>query len=94
MTHQDHHHTPQAPGPGGHEHPHPHEVAITLDRHRREIPAGDYVVSALKARLGVPADYELDEIINGEFRELADTAHIDINGGEQFISHVRRGGSS
>lgn len=94
MTHQDHNHVPQAPGPEGHVHHHPHEVAITLDGHRREVPAGDYVVSALKARLGVPADYELDEIINGEFRELADTAHIDIKGGEHFISHVRRGGSS
>jgi hypothetical protein len=94
MTHQDHHHVAQAPGHGGHEHHHPHEVAITLDGHRREIPAGDYVVSALKSRLGVPADYELDEIVNGEFRELADTAHIDIKGGEHFISHVRRGGSS
>lgn len=94
MTHQDNHQIPQAPGPAGHQHHHTHEVAITLDGHRREIPAGDYIVSALKARLGVPADYELDEIINGEFRELADTAHIDIKGGEHFISHVRRGGSS
>lgn len=95
MTHQDNNFSTQAPGHGSDEHRHhPPIVAITLDGHRREVPAGDYVVSALKARLGVPADYELDEIVNGEFRELADTAHIDIKGGEHFISHVRRGGSS
>jgi hypothetical protein len=73
---------------------HPHEVAVTIDGHRKEIPAGDYLVSALKAKLGVPADYELDQVIKGEFRELADSAHLDIKGGETFISHVRRGGSS
>jgi hypothetical protein len=81
------------------EHPQPsehkaHEVAITLDGQRRELAAGDYLVSRLKALLQVPADYVIDEVVNGEFRELPDTAHIDIKGGEHFISHVRRGGSS
>jgi hypothetical protein len=90
MTHQDSHQTSSELE----NHHHPQEVAITLDGHRREVPAGDYLVSAFKARLGVPVDYELDEIVNGEFRELADSAHVHIKGGEHFISHVRRGGSS
>jgi hypothetical protein len=84
MTHEDGH-------PDERDH---REVAITLDGHRKEITAGNYLVSALKAKLGVPADYELDEVVNGEFRELSDSAHIEIKGGEHFISHVRRGGSS
>jgi hypothetical protein len=78
----------------GHPGHHPHKVPVTIDGARKEIEAGDYVVSALKLKLGVPADYELDQVINGEFRPLNDNAHVDIKGGEHFISHVRRGGSS
>jgi hypothetical protein len=97
MTHQNSVDTPLAHGEGSAdqaEHHHPHEVAVTIDGHRKEISAGDYVVSALKTRLGVPQDYELDQVVGGEFRPLADTAHVEIKGGEHFISHVRRGGSS
>ena len=81
-------------GNQGGEHGHPHEVAVTIDGSRKEIPAGEYLVSALKVKLGVPADYELDQVIDGEFRELPDSSHVHIKGGETFISHVRRGGSS
>jgi hypothetical protein len=85
MSHTDTNHS--------HQHP-PKEVAVTIDGQRKEIPAGKYVVSALKSKLGVPADYELDQVVHGEFRQLSDTAHIEIEGGEHFVSHVRRGGSS
>lgn len=95
MTHQDlTHPAPPAEASGRHHEQRHHEVAVTIDGHRKEITAGNYLVSALKTKLGVPVDYELDEVVNGEFRALADTAHIEINGGEHFISHVRRGGSS
>lgn len=94
MTHEDTVHA--APPQGGADHPehHPHEVAVTIDGQRKEIAAGDYLVSTLKVDLRVPPDYELDQVVHGEFRPLADTAHIEIKGGEHFISHVRRGGSS
>jgi hypothetical protein len=36
----------------------------------------------------------LDEVVRGEFKPLDDNAHIDIKGGEIFVSHVRTGGSS
>jgi hypothetical protein len=36
----------------------------------------------------------LDEVVHGEFKPLDDNAHIDIKGGEIFVSHVRTGGSS
>ena len=44
--------------------------------------------------LGIPAARELEQIINGVLTPLLDTASIDIQGGEVFISHARRGGSS
>lgn len=95
MTHPNTTHSAGAGAPGsGHLHAHSHEVAVTIDGRRQEIAAGSYRVSTLKARLGVPPDYELDEVVHGEFRALEDTAHIEIKGGEHFISHVRRGGSS
>lgn len=84
---------PQDGGAGGGPH-HPHDVAVTVDGIRKEIPAGTYLVSVLKAKWGIPADYELDQVVHGEFQQLADNAHVEIKGGEHFVSHVRRGGSS
>lgn len=75
----------------GHEH---HIVQIKLDDIPREIERGKYVVSDLKAQFGVPADYELDQVVNGQFDPLANDAEIKIKGGEVFVSHVSRGGSS
>jgi len=78
------------------EHPHPpNHIAVTIDTHRKEIAAGKYTGATLKQALGVPADYELDQVLNGEFVEIADIAMIVLEkGGEHFVSHVRRGGSS
>jgi len=42
----------------------------------------------------VAPEYELEIIDHGQFRPLADDAHIHIRGGEEFVSHVRSGGSS
>lgn len=69
-------------------------VKVSIDGQPREIHRGRYVISELKEKLGVPADYELDIVINGEFKPLQDTEHIVIHGGEVFVSHVRRGGAS
>jgi hypothetical protein len=67
---------------------------ITVDDVQREIAPGDYLVSDFKHRFGVPADYELDVVVCGQFGPLADNAEIHIEGGEVFVGHVRRGGSS
>ena len=79
-----------------HEHPHPPKlIAVTIDTHRKEIAAGEYTGATLKQALDVPADYELDQVLKGEFVEIADAATIVLEkGGEHFVSHVRRGGSS
>ena len=76
------------------DHEHGNLVKVTIDGQPREIPRGRYVVSELKVKLGVPADYELDIVDKGEFKPLQDADHIEIHGGEVFVSHVRRGGSS
>ena len=86
----------QAPTP----HIHPgdsadkHLVPVTVDGDIKHVRRGKYLVSEFKAAVGVPADYELDEVMDGEFRPLADDATIHIKGEEVFVSHVRRGGSS
>ena len=78
----------------GNEPQHGHLVEITLDGTLRRIEKGKYIVSALKAKLSVPAEYELDLVVDGQFKALADDAEIKIKGGEVLVSHVRRGGSS
>lgn len=73
---------------------HPHKVKIELDNHPKHILPSAYVVSDLKALLGVPADKDLDQVIDGVLTTLGDGTNVTINGGEVFFSHVRRGGSS
>ena len=76
------------------EHP-PKLIAVTIDTHRKEIPPGEYTGASLKVALGVPADYELDQVLNGEFIDITNSPRIVLEkGGEHFVSHVRRGGSS
>jgi Multiubiquitin len=72
----------------------PRIVRITLDNKPLDIQAGTYVVSELKACLGVPQAKALDLVVDGEFRELPDHEKINIRGGEVFVSHVRHGRSS
>jgi hypothetical protein len=69
-------------------------VTVTIDGQPKELRRGKYLVSDLKQVFGVPADYELDEVKDGEFKPLDDTGHTVINGKEVFVSHVRRGGAA
>lgn len=71
-----------------------HLVEVSLDGVPRRIEKGKYIVSTLKKELGVPKEYELDLVVDGQFKALADDAEIKIKGGEVLVSHVRRGGSS
>ena len=71
-----------------------HLVPVTVDGQPKQVARGKYVVSEFKALVGVQADYELDQVVDGEFQPLADDATIHIKGQEVFVSHVRRGGSS
>ena len=70
------------------------KVKIEVDGHPKHIEPGTYVVATLKELVNVPADKDLDQVIDGNLTTLEDTASVSIKGGEVFFSHVRRGGSS
>lgn len=69
-------------------------VTFTLDGQERQLQEGVYKVQELKVLFGVPPDYELDEVVRGEFKPLNDERSIHIKGGEVFVSHVRQGSSA
>lgn len=72
----------------------PRLVPVKIDGRNIEIEATTYRVPDLKARLGVPLDYELDLIKGDHFDPLADDQSYKIHGHEAFLSHVRTGSSS
>ena len=76
------------------DHDHKHLVRVKVDNEFHDVRPGDYRVSEFKEIVGVPAAKELEQIIDGVMTPLSDDAIICIKGGEVFVSHVRRGGSS
>lgn len=70
------------------------DVTVTVDTKPKTVHRGSYLVSEFKALVGVDQTLELDEVIDGQFKPLDDSARIVIKGGEVFVSHVRTGGSS
>ena len=73
---------------------HGHIITVTIDGTPKHIVQARYLVSELKTGLGVPSDYELDQVVDGEFKPLSDNNHINVKEGEVFVSHVRRGSAS
>ena len=70
-------------------------VTIDVNQIPKEVRPGCWVVAALKAAVDVPPAKVLAEIKpDGTFDNLDNDACIEIRGGEKFISHARRGGSS
>ncbi len=77
------------------EHPQPGpNVTVTVDTKPKVVHRGSWIVSEFKKEVGVDAARALDEVIQGEFKPLDDTARITIKGGEIFVSHARQGSSS
>jgi hypothetical protein len=73
---------------------HGHKVPVTIDNRTVEIQAREWVVSQLKAALGVDPSRELEQVVDSKLIPLDDSAKIHIRGHEVFVSHVRGGGSS
>jgi hypothetical protein len=73
---------------------HGHLVPVTIDDRTVEVQSREWVVSQLKAALGVDSSRELEQIVGGKLVPLDDNAKIHIRGSEVFVSHVRGGGSS
>ena len=78
-------------------HGHPHDkrqVTVKIDGNEVTIDAGHYLVTDLKTRLGVPSEYELEIVEDGQFRPLGDQDRIKVEDHDEFVSHVRCGASS
>jgi hypothetical protein len=86
------------PGPGGGGNPGPgggdKDASITVDNEPKKVREGDWVVSELKAKVGVDPAKVLAEITPTGLIDLDDAAHIQIKDGLRFMSHARKGGSS
>jgi hypothetical protein len=78
------------PGQGGGD----KDAHITVDNEPKEVREGDWVVSELKAKVGVDPAKVLAEITPTGLIDLDDTAHIQVKDGLRFMSHARKGGSS
>jgi hypothetical protein len=70
------------------------DVSITIDNKSYVIHRGDTTVIALKELAGIPAAYELEEIVDGKLVPLKDDQRVVIKGGERFVSHPRAGAAS
>lgn len=70
------------------------KVKVDVDNHPKHVAPGEHVVAVFKGLVDVPADKDLDQVIDGNLTTLSDDATITVRGGEVFFSHVRRGGAS
>ncbi len=70
------------------------DVTITLDNKNYTVHRGSIPVSELKSIGGIPAAYELEEIVDGKLVPLGDDHRVTIKGGEKFVGHPRAGASS
>jgi hypothetical protein len=73
---------------------HPHLVTITVDDKNHEVRKGQWVVSDLKAAVGVDPAKVLAKINPHGIKDLADDEEIGVKDGERFMSHARSGASS
>jgi len=69
-------------------------VTVKIDDKSFRIASGSYLGSDLKKIGSVPAEYELEQIIEGQILPIADDQTVIIKGDEKFISHPRDGQSS
>lgn len=67
---------------------------VVVDTEPRQLPAGSYSVAELKAKWAIPPEKVLDILERGSFVSLDDAAQHEVENGQVYASHVRRGGSS
>lgn len=66
-------------------------VTTTVDTKPYDIHRGHQTIAAIKAVAGVPAAYQLDELIDGTLTPLNDDGSVTIKGGEEFTSYPKGG---
>ena len=69
-------------------------VKIFINDIEKEITRGNHSVSEIKTLGAVPANHELDELIDGKLVPLLNTGKVLIKGCERFYSHAPDGQSS
>jgi hypothetical protein len=69
-------------------------VEISINSTMFQVERGNYAVEKLRTIGSVPANEILSELKGGKFHDLQNNAHIEIKGGEVFVSHPASGGSS
>lgn len=72
----------------------PRLVEIKINDKPYKITRGKHSVAEIKKIGGIPANHELDELINGKLTPLANDSFVLIKGCEQFFGHVKDGSSS
>lgn len=69
-------------------------VTVELNGTLVHIKAGKYTGRSLKLALGVPAEHELEQVVDNEFQPISNETDIRVKGGEKFVSHVGQGQAS
>lgn len=69
-------------------------VPINVNTHEYRIDRGVEKVAEVKKVGHVPLADDLEQVIAGKLVPLPDDGHVDIKGGERFISHPKDSGSS
>jgi len=72
----------------------PDLVEILINSTKFQVERGNYAVEKLRTIGSVPANEILSELKGGKFHDLQNNAHVEIKGGEVFVSHPASGGSS
>ena len=67
----------------------PGRATIFVDNKTINLPRGEHWTFELKMLAGVPIAHVLEQAIEGRLKELNEGIPVLLNGGEQFISHVR-----
>ena len=69
-------------------------VNIVVDDHKFSVRPGKWLVSELKATVGVDPAKVLAEVTPHGLKDLDDSAHTEVHEGQKFISHARSGSAS
>jgi hypothetical protein len=70
------------------------DVHIFIDNREFTVHRGSITVAELKRIGSVPADYQLEQIVDGKLTLLSDDGRVTLKGGERFASHPRSGVAS
>ncbi|MDX8480915.1 MULTISPECIES: hypothetical protein [Mesorhizobium] len=70
------------------------KVTILVDNAQRRVRGGQWIVSELKAEVGVDPAKILAEITPNGLKDLDDASTVTVREGSRFMSHARTGGSS